>query len=122
MLHALTGLASRLAERPRAESPELGVILPTFNERGNVLPMLEALRLTLGDIPYEVILGVFYLACSIGLFANLRLANDLLHTGFNPVLAVLAGVAVGSLWNYFMSSMFVWQIQRWVRVTGLRTK
>jgi len=57
-------------------------------------------------------LGVFYLACSIGLFANLRVANDLRHSGFNQAAAVLTGVAVGSLWNYFMSSMLVWQIQR----------
>ena len=57
-------------------------------------------------------LGVFYLACSIGLFANVELATALLQSGFNQPVAVLTGVAVGSLWNYFMSSMLVWQIQR----------
>ncbi|MBZ5676722.1 MAG: glycosyltransferase family 2 protein [Acidobacteriia bacterium] len=57
-------------------------------------------------------LGVFYLACSIGLFANVELATALRQSGFNQAAAVLTGVAVGSLWNYFMSSMLVWQIQR----------
>ncbi|MCU1337790.1 MAG: glycosyl transferase [Bryobacterales bacterium] len=57
-------------------------------------------------------LGVFYLACSIGLFANLQLANSMRQSGFKQAVAVLSGVAVGSLWNYFMSSMLVWQIQR----------
>ncbi len=34
---------------------ELAVVLPTFNERANVVPVLEKLALTLADISYEVI-------------------------------------------------------------------
>jgi dolichol-phosphate mannosyltransferase len=57
-------------------------------------------------------LAAFYVACSIGLFANLRLANGLESHGIHQILAVLAGVTIGSLWNYVMSSMLVWNVRR----------
>ena len=34
---------------------ELAVIVPTFNERDNIMPFLEALAAALGQISYEVI-------------------------------------------------------------------
>src|SRR5260370_42691643 len=34
---------------------ELAVVVPTFNERDNVVPFLQALAAALGQIPYEVI-------------------------------------------------------------------
>src|SRR6476661_6740318 len=36
-------------------SSELAVVVPTFNERDNVAPFLEALAAALGQIRYEVI-------------------------------------------------------------------
>jgi len=54
----------------------------------------------------------FYVACSVGLFANLWIANGMKDHGYHQIPAALAGVTIGSLWNYFMSSMLVWKVQR----------
>lgn len=54
---------------------------------------------------------LFYTACSVGLFLNLRVMDYL--TGPVPwYIAASAGLAVGSVWNYWMSSMLVWQVRR----------
>lgn len=39
----------------RALTSELAVVVPTFNESGNIVPFLQALATALGDISYEVI-------------------------------------------------------------------
>ena len=65
---------------------------------------LKGRRLVMG-------LALFYIACSVGLFLNLRVLEDL--SGAVPwYLAATAGLAVGSVWNFWMSSMFVWQVRR----------
>jgi dolichol-phosphate mannosyltransferase len=54
---------------------------------------------------------LFYAACSVGLFLNLRVLAYL--AALVPwYAAAAAGLAVGSVWNYWMSSMFVWQVRR----------
>src|SRR5436309_6867317 len=35
--------------------PELSIIVPTFNERANLRPLLSALQSALGDLDYEVV-------------------------------------------------------------------
>lgn len=56
-------------------------------------------------------LALFYTACSVGLSLNLHVLTYL--TGIVPwYIAAAAGLAVGSVWNYWMSSMFVWQVRR----------
>jgi len=55
---------------------------------------------------------VFYIACSIGLFLNLRVLDTLTSVSVPWYLAAAAGLAVGSVWNYWISSMFVWQVRR----------
>jgi len=56
-------------------------------------------------------LALFYTACSVGLSLNLHVLNYL--GGIVPwYVASAAGLAVGSVWNYWMSSMFVWQVRR----------
>lgn len=56
-------------------------------------------------------LSLFYTACSVGLSLNLHVMNYL--NGLVPwYLAAAGGLAVGSVWNYWMSSMFVWQVRR----------
>lgn len=55
---------------------------------------------------------IFYLACSVGLFLNLRVFDALQRVSVPWYLATVAGLAVGSVWNYWMSAMFVWQIRR----------
>lgn len=56
-------------------------------------------------------LALFYVACSVGLSLNLHVLAYL--SGSVPwYIAASAGLAVGSVWNYWMSSMFVWQVRR----------
>lgn len=50
----------------------------------------------------------FILACSIGAFANVAVATTLNDFGFHTLPAALAGIAIGSVWNYALSSRFVW--------------
>jgi dolichol-phosphate mannosyltransferase len=57
-------------------------------------------------------LGMFYLCCSIGLFAQVAVAGTLHASGINWVGATLAGIAVGSVWNYSTAFLFVWQVRR----------
>jgi dolichol-phosphate mannosyltransferase len=55
---------------------------------------------------------IFYLCCSVGLFAQVSVAT-LLHTGgTNWILATLAGIVLGSVWNYSTAYLFVWQVRR----------
>lgn len=50
----------------------------------------------------------FIAACSIGAFANVAVATTLHDRGLHTVLAALVGIAIGSVWNYALSSRFVW--------------
>lgn len=61
-------------------------------------------------------LGIFYLGCSIGLFAQVMVADGLRAGGLNWAVATLAGIAIGSVWNYTTGYLFVWQVRR--RRTG----
>jgi dolichol-phosphate mannosyltransferase len=55
---------------------------------------------------------IFYVACSVGLFLNLNVLEYLTSLAFPWYLSAAAGLAVGSVWNYWMSVLFVWQILR----------
>lgn len=50
----------------------------------------------------------FAATCSIGLLANVGVAAVLVRSGFHPYAAALSGIAIGSVWNYALSSRFVW--------------
>jgi len=50
----------------------------------------------------------FCLTCSVGAFANVAVATLLQSMGVYWILAALAGILVGSVWNYALSSRFVW--------------
>lgn len=50
----------------------------------------------------------FCLACSVGALANVAVATLLEGAGVLWVGAALAGILVGSVWNYALSSRFVW--------------
>jgi len=50
----------------------------------------------------------FALTCSVGLLANVGVAALLVREGMNTYLAALAGIVIGSVWNYALSSRFVW--------------
>jgi dolichol-phosphate mannosyltransferase len=57
-------------------------------------------------------LSIFYLCCSIGLFAQVTVASALHTTGMNWIAATLAGIGVGSVWNYSTAYLFVWQVRK----------
>ena len=50
----------------------------------------------------------FCLTCAVGGFANVAVATLLVSEGLHWILAALAGIGVGSVWNYALSSRFVW--------------
>ncbi len=50
----------------------------------------------------------FCLTCAVGGFANVAVATLLESRGLFWILAALAGILVGSVWNYALSSRFVW--------------
>ncbi|WP_394270710.1 glycosyltransferase [Qipengyuania sp.] len=50
----------------------------------------------------------FIVACSIGAFANVAVATTMHDAGFHTFPAALVGIAIGSVWNYALSSRFVW--------------
>jgi dolichol-phosphate mannosyltransferase len=58
----------------------------------------------------RLILGLlsFYLACSVGAFVNLRVAEFVVEGGGPWYLAGLAGLVVSSVWNYGVTAMFTW--------------
>ena len=60
--------------------------------------------------PLAVLRGwaVFCAACAVGALANVALATFLEMRGINWVLAALAGIVVGAVWNYALSNRFVW--------------
>lgn len=50
----------------------------------------------------------FALTCSVGLLANVGVAAVLVREGVHTYPAALAGILIGSVWNYALSSRFVW--------------
>lgn len=50
----------------------------------------------------------FCATCAVGAFANVAVATFLEGQGLFWALAALAGIVVGSVWNYALSSRFVW--------------
>jgi dolichol-phosphate mannosyltransferase len=50
----------------------------------------------------------FAMTCSVGLLANIGVAAVLVRWGIHEYPAALAGIAIGSVWNYALSSRFVW--------------
>lgn len=50
----------------------------------------------------------FCLACAVGAFANVAAATLLEARGIHWALAALIGIVLGSVWNYALSSRFVW--------------
>jgi dolichol-phosphate mannosyltransferase len=50
----------------------------------------------------------FCATCAVGAFANVGIATFLADKGAFWALAALAGIVVGSVWNYALSSRFVW--------------
>lgn len=50
----------------------------------------------------------FALTCSFGLLANIGAATALVRLGFHEYPAAIVGIVLGSVWNFALSSKFVW--------------
>ena len=50
----------------------------------------------------------FALTCSLGLLTNVGVAAAMKAMGFHELVAVLTGIVLGSVWNFALSSKFVW--------------
>jgi len=50
----------------------------------------------------------FCATCAVGAFANIAAASFLEARGVHAILAVSVGIIIGSVWNYALSSRFVW--------------
>jgi len=50
----------------------------------------------------------FGLTCAVGLLASVATTDALKRMQFHDVLAVLIGIVVASVWNFALSSKFVW--------------
>ena len=50
----------------------------------------------------------FAATCSVGLLANVGVAAILVRWGLHEYPAALCGIAIGSVWNFALSSRFVW--------------
>jgi len=50
----------------------------------------------------------FALTCSVGLLANIGVASALVRMGFHHYPSALIGIVIGSVWNFALSSRFVW--------------
>ncbi len=51
----------------------------------------------------------FALACSIGVLANVGIANQLYREDVPWLLSALAGIAVGVVWNYAVTAVYTWR-------------
>jgi dolichol-phosphate mannosyltransferase len=50
----------------------------------------------------------FAMTCSVGLTANVGVAAVLVHYGIHEYPAALTGIIIASVWNFALSSKFVW--------------
>ena len=50
----------------------------------------------------------FALTCSLGLLTNIGSSTALVRIGFHEVAAAVIGIVLGSVWNFALSSKFVW--------------
>jgi dolichol-phosphate mannosyltransferase len=57
-------------------------------------------------------LTLFYLACSVGLLINLKIAEVLRGQQISWYMAGGVGIILGSVWNYWVSSILVWRVTR----------
>jgi dolichol-phosphate mannosyltransferase len=54
----------------------------------------------------------FALACSVGSFANIGIANWLFERQGLWAVSAVAGVLVGAVWNYAVTSLYTWRARR----------
>lgn len=83
------------------------VVAMTFNFVLNNSLTYADKRLT-GFVPLLRGWCKFALTCSVGLLTNVGVAAVLVRFGFHEYPAAITGIIVGSVWNFALSSKFVW--------------
>ncbi|HEX7362827.1 MAG TPA: glycosyltransferase family 2 protein [Bryobacteraceae bacterium] len=58
-------------------------------------------------------MAAFSAACAVGLISNLQTAELLRQHGVVWYASSLIGLMIGSIWNYWTSSIFIWQVNRY---------
>ena len=53
----------------------------------------------------------FTLVCSFGALANVGVASTLHGGNFSWQLSALAGILVGTAWNYGVTKLYTWQVE-----------
>lgn len=105
---AVLGALLRLAGEGFAFSQAIAVLVAmSFNFWFNNWLTYRDQRLTGGAAVLKGWLS-FCLTCSVGAFANVAVATLLEARGSHWMLAALVGILLGSVWNYALSSRFVW--------------
>jgi dolichol-phosphate mannosyltransferase len=69
------------------------------------LNRLRGTRLWIGFVSFVVV-------CLVGLLVNVRLALSLTAGGVPWLAAGSIGIVIGSVWNYWVTSVFVWRVNR----------
>jgi putative flippase GtrA len=57
-------------------------------------------------------IGLFYVGCLIGLVMNWNLTMLLSSNGGKWYIASATGLLAGSIWNYWISRIWIWQVRR----------
>lgn len=83
------------------------MVAMTFNFVLNNALTYSDKRLT-GFVPLLKGWCKFALTCSVGLTANVGVAAILVRFGVHEYPAAITGIIVGSVWNFALSSRFVW--------------
>ena len=83
------------------------LVAMTFNFILNNALTYADKRLT-GFLPLLRGWAKFALTCSVGLLANVGAAAVLVRFGFHEYPAAITGIIIGSVWNFALSSKFVW--------------
>lgn len=83
------------------------LVAMTFNFVLNNALTYADKRLT-GFLPLLRGWAKFGLTCSVGLLANVGVAAVLVRFGVHEYPAAITGIVVGSVWNFALSSKFVW--------------
>lgn len=83
------------------------LVAMTFNFVLNNALTYADKRLT-GFVPLLRGWAKFALTCSVGLLANVGVAAVLVRFGIHEYPAAISGIIIGSVWNFALSSKFVW--------------
>ncbi len=51
----------------------------------------------------------FYTVCFVGLFGNVGISSYLFYSHYTWWLSAIAGIAIGTIWNYAVSSAITWK-------------